>query len=246
MSSMASNPNSSTVDTVMAIVSDMDDDEQRELFNRLAEDHPLLASYAGMTAIVSAVESVEPSEQPVDVFDTLTPEQQERATKLTGAMAEKFGVDAKDFSVLETEDGIKAVAYTAGNGIDLGDPTKTVDKKRSWNSIFDKKNAQNFMVEVDGKQVDTRTGMTSDVYDAMVDGAKARGDEFLPDSPQLSESDENDQPWTITLMTGEPERADEFRAPYRDVTEDGHVNGSWVNRDGDIGDVRFRPAVVIE
>src|SRR5690606_36828029 len=140
-------------DTVMAIVSDMDDDEQRELFDRLAEDHPLLASYAGMTAIVSAVEPVEPSEQSTDVFAMLTPEQQERATKLTGAMDEKFGVDEKDFSVLETKDGTKAVAYTAGNGIDLGDPTKTVDKKRSWNSIFDKKNAKNFMIEVDGKKV---------------------------------------------------------------------------------------------
>lgn len=243
---MASNPNSSTVDTVMAIVSDMDDDEQRELFDRLAEDHPLLASYAGMTAIVSAVEPVEPSEQSTDVFAMLTPEQQERATKLTGAMAEKFGVDEKDFSVLETKDGTKAVAYTAGNGIDLGDPTKTVDKKRSWNSIFDKKNAKNFMIEVDGKKVDTRAGMTSDVYDAMVDGAKARGDEFLPDSPQLSKSDENGQPWTLTLMTGEPESADEINAPIRDVSGDGRVYGLWVYRVNDIAHVRFRPAVVIE
>lgn len=150
----------------------------KELADRGIE---LPATLGGAT--LGATTEVKPVVQPTDVFDALSPEQQEQAIKLTAAMAEKFGVEVNDFSILETKNGIKTVAYTAGNGIDLGDhPIKFFDKKRSWNSIFDKKNSKNFMIKVDGKRVDTRTGMTWDVYDAMINAAKARGDE-LPDSP---------------------------------------------------------------
>ncbi len=176
----------------------------------------------------------EVGEASVDVMSLLTPEQQEKASKLTSAMAEKFGVDQKDFSVLttETETGEQkfTVAYTAGNGIHKG----------SWNNIFNKKNAQDFMIEIDGKKVDTRTGMTLDAYKAMID--KARTTEALPDSPQLA--GENGQPWTWTLRTGE--EADGFYAPSAFANSDGYVDANWNGRDrGDDG-VRFRPAVVLE
>jgi hypothetical protein len=103
---------------------------------------------------------------------SLTAEQQEKAAKLTAAMAEKFGVSHEDFSVLRTiaEDGddVLTVAYTAGNGIDLGDPKKDHDAKRSWNAIFDKNAGNNFTITVGRKEYDTRTGMTEAAYGAFI------------------------------------------------------------------------------
>lgn len=173
----------------------------------------------------------------------LTPNLHEKADKTIEAMSAKFNIDSKDLTVLmiETKAGKKpVVVYTAGNGIDLGDPKEQYDNKRSWKSIFDKKNAVNFMVEVDGQQVDTRKGMTREVYDTMYNEAKANG-QVLPDSQELAE--QNDQPWTYTLLTGE--EADRDFAPVADV-RDGEVAQYVSRRDYDSHVVRFRPAVVIE
>ena len=120
------------------------------------------------------------NERQIDVTSLLSPEQKERAEKLTAAMAEKFGVDEADFSILTTETKYGAaqqftVAYTARNGIYKG----------RWDKIMDKKSTEDFTVEIDGHKVDTRIGMTLDVYTAMVEQYKANGG-LLPDSCQLS------------------------------------------------------------
>lgn len=136
----------------------------------------------------------ERSEQTVDALFLLSPEQKERAEELTAAMAEKFSLDEADFSVLATETGSGeqqfTVAYTAGKGIHKG----------SCDKIMDPRSIRNFTVEIDGRHLDTRTGMTRDVYNAMIEQARSNG-ETLPDSRQLS--DENGQPWTWTLRTSE-------------------------------------------
>ncbi len=168
----------------------------------------------------------------VEVESVLTPEQQEKAAQLTVAMAEKFGVSSEDFSVLnvETEAGAGEVkhmlAYTAGNGIHKG----------SWNRILDKKNRDEFIIEIDGVVYDTRTGMTGDTYVAMYDASKLSGF-MLPDRTYGS------QPQTSTLLTGE--QADDRGAPFANV-HNGEVNRVWYGCDYDHQSVRFRPAVVIE
>jgi len=179
------------------------------------------------------------------VFDQLSAEQQEKATKLTTAMAEKFGVSKEDFSVLRTtaEDGSDrfTLAYTAGNGLDMANSKEDYDPRRSWNGLFDKKADKNFMIEVDGQKIDSRTGMTEAAYDAFIADAKARGDKSLPDSQPLA--NENGELWTATWLTGE--KAARGHARVADVRVD-RVSADWYDR-GDGGRVRrFRPAVVIE
>lgn len=179
------------------------------------------------------------------VWALLSPERHETARKTMTAMAEKFNIDQADLALLKTEeeDGSSkfVVAYTAPNGIDLGDPEQVYDKKRSWNSVMDNKNAKNFMIKVAGKQVDTRVGMTRAAYDAFIDNAKANNVDPLPDSDPLSE--QNDQPWTWTLLTGERARADGF-VPVADV-RGGQVYQVWDRPDYDGRSVRVRPAVEI-
>lgn len=176
------------------------------------------------------------------VLSRLSPEQKVRAAQAAAAMAEQFGVDEKDFAVVATgtEEGESkfAVIFAAGNGIDLGDSAEDFDPKRSWDSITGKKNYQDFVVVVDGKEVDTRKGMTETVYNALIDRASQTG-EPLPDSPQLA--DATDQPWTATWLTGE--KADESSAPFASVARGGTVRRSLYRRVNVFRALRFRPAV---
>jgi len=178
------------------------------------------------------------------LFDQLTAEQQEKATKVIGVMAEQFGVSAEDFSVLrvsgENGDEQLVVAHTAGNGIDLGDPKKDYDPTRSWNSIFDKKNAKNFMIKIDGQTLDTRSGMTEATYRAFIAVAEARG-EMLPDSRPLSK--QNGEVWTATWLTGED--ADRGDAVIARVVG-GQVYVYWRHRGRGRRALRVRPAVVLQ
>lgn len=180
----------------------------------------------------------------IDVLSLLSPEQAERAIRLTSAMAKKFSVDESDFSILalKTESSEKhitiaydvVVVYSGSNGIHKG----------SWNEIMDKKSSKNFTVNVDHKNIDTREALTLDVYKAIVEKAIANG-ETLPDSRQLS--DKNNQPWTWTLLTGEKSEAKiTLDAPHAYVDDTDSARGPLVydpTYDGEI--VRFRPAVVL-
>jgi len=178
-----------------------------------------------------------------DVLSPLTPEQKRRADKLTLAMAEQFNLDPADFSVLteETETGEKrfTVAYVADQGIHEG----------SWDNIFDEANADHFIIQVEGEQIDTRAGMTLGAYKALIEHAKATYSwaQTLPDGRELfAEYDFggfDDDSWTITLLTGED--ASEFRSPHASVHENGSVDRGGNPRDDDRTNVRFRPAAVV-
>ncbi len=182
--------------------------------------------------------SNKPETNQSDIISLLSPEQAEKAKKLTAVMAEKFGVSEANFSLLatETEAGEKqfTLAYSAGNGIHKG----------SWNTIMNKKSTKDFTVELDGQTLDTRTGMTKTVYNSMVEQAKL-SNQILPDSPKLEK--ENNQPWisTTTLFTGEQTRG-RYTVQAARVNDDGSVYDYWISHDADYKGVRFRPAVVIK
>lgn len=166
----------------------------------------------------------------------LSPERREKATTTRDALVQKYeseGYSADNFSLIKTSsegkhgklEDVFAVVLSATRAIDLGDPKKTYDPMRSWDSIDPAKPIKQFMVEVNGQEEDTRKGLTLEVMS-----------ELAARDPKIDE-----RIWE----TGAPERADDHLAPvvvayrgvaYRDRSLRG--NGS--------GDVVFRPAVVIE
>jgi len=165
-----------------------------------------------------------------------SPEQRQQAEAVIAALAEKFERPAEDFGVVLVEsvegEPRAVVMLTAGNGIYKG----------SYNAVMANKNTDDFMLEIDGRQVDTRTAMTWDVYQAFINGEKVRGTNPLPDSPQLA--DQNNQPWTETWLTGEP--ADDFNAYSGLVNLEGYPNYVWGPRNYADDTLRFRPAVMLE
>lgn len=126
------------------------------------------------------------------------------------------------------------------NGIDLGDPTEYYDKNRSWGTVMENPNDECFKLAVGGQQYDARTGMTTKVYTAMVEEAKASGRE-LPDS----KANQLDNGWyTWTLLTGDPLTAGGI-APCAGVDDDGSVVRFGAFLAGGNRDIRFRPAVKV-
>lgn len=159
-----------------------------------------------------------------------------KVTATITAMAEHYKVKPEDFGLIsfEREDGTKAstIMYTAVQGLDLGDPSKTYDQKRSYGAIMAD---DSHVLEIDGKAVDARTGSTEAAYKAFINQEIAMQTNPLPDSVKLT-------PWTLTLLTAEKAGSDDARCGR--VGEAGAGVG-WIFRgDGD-RDVRFRPAVEI-
>ncbi|HEY5442479.1 MAG TPA: hypothetical protein VIJ68_02995, partial [Candidatus Saccharimonadales bacterium] len=161
-------------------------------------------------------------------------------------MAEEFSLAPEDFGVLRisAHDGSErtVVAYTRGNGIDLGDPNENHDAQRSWNSIFDEDSAGAFMIEVNGTSYDTRKGMTKAVYDAFIADAKAfvadgLSTDPLPDSPQLAAA--NDEGYTVTWLTGEEAHAKD--AWFGCVNQGGQIDHVLKRHESDSRMFRFRP-----
>jgi hypothetical protein len=193
-------------------------------------------------ALEHTVEAPDNAREPEGAWVSLSPEQAERAHAVISAMSEKFAVNEQDFSLVEAKaaDGGKTITVMfAGNGIDLGDYTKEYDRKRCWNSIFARYNSRLFVVEVNGQQLDTRTGMTEAAYKALAADAKMRGI-APPDSEQMAR--ENDDFWTWSWLTGE--QADGSFARLADVHYTGPRMG-WYPREHRYWHARFRPAVVI-
>ena len=156
----------------------------------------------------AAAETAEPIEPfaSAEVWGLMTPEQRQTAGEVREAMADRFkkyGVTAKDLRVVMTEaekgERIFTLVHT-GSGIDIGDPTNNYDPARSYPCVMSKKNDPLFIVTIDGKQYDTRKGMTSAVYDALYQDAIGRI-ATLPDSEQMSE--ETKYKRTHTILTGE-------------------------------------------
>lgn len=193
-----------------------------------------LPQFAGAGAVGAAmtaeaepeVESESPAEALTDTFDTLTPEQQERATSLMVVLAEKFGRNESDFSVVksvnERGEDIFAVALTATEGIDLGDPDKSYDPKRNWDNTTAEDSQ--FIVEVDGNKIDTRTPIDGELLKAVA-----------AINPEINE-------WV--WRTGEQDKAGGRDAPIAGLY-DGQVGLCQYYRGGDGWSGRFRPAVVI-
>lgn len=173
-----------------------------------------------------------------DVLAELSPEQRKQAKAVKAAMAEKFDLPLSEFGAVLVEGGDSSeqktvIMLTAGNGLYRG----------SWNTVMSDHQTEDFTIEVDGKQIDTRPAMTEAVYRSFIDAEKALGSDPLPDSSQLSNENGNGQPWTRTLLTGE--QAGDFDAPVADVN-DGDARRYRRGRGFASGSVRVRPAVVIE
>lgn len=170
----------------------------------------------------------------------MTPEQQERVSKIQSAFAEHFSTDERkltteDFGVFsagDADDRKLVVTLTAINGLCHG----------SWHNVMDKniKNAANYIVEIDGQKIDTREGMTWEVYQAFINNAKAVNVATLPDSDILQ--GEDDVSWTATWLTGDVSNG--FSERYGDVHE-GEPRRVWYDRRSDWSRVRFRPAAVV-
>lgn len=153
-------------------------------------------------------EEVAPKTAPTE----LSPEQQEKAKVIIAALVEKFSTEkrkltAEDFGVLSfwrstydyekgwSIEGRTVVMLTAGFGLHMG----------SWKDIWE--NDDQFMVEIDGQQVDTRTAMDREVYEAFIRAEITKGNSPLPDSHALEkETGEffaGTQLTAGTLLTGE-------------------------------------------
>jgi len=194
----------------------------------------------GTTALegAAATETTEVTTPKADILEELSAEQRERATALQAAMAEKFSTEEnplspEDFGVVSVGEGENrklVVMLTTDNGLYKG----------SWNNIMSKKSAKDFTLEVDGQEVDTRSAMTWETYQAFINEAKRRGIDLLPDSEPLSK--QNGQPWTGTWLTGE--KADEFDALYGDVNC-GEPYRGWSYRGDDWRTLRVRPAAEV-
>ncbi len=159
-----------------------------------------------------------------------------KVTHTKEALAERYSVPAEDFNLVsyETEDGEtkQTVMYTGLQGIDLGNPKKEFDKKRSYNSLMAD---DSHIIEIDGNKVDSRT-LTESAYRAFINQEIAKDSEGpLPDSQSLDI-------WTGTWLPGEKAYGDDARCG--DVRE-GRPSVHWVYRGRDAQHVRFRPAVEI-
>lgn len=171
----------------------------------------------------------------LEVSKMLTPEQLRKTEAARTAMAVQFeylGARAEDFKLImhavTDEKGEKynrvTLIFAADKGLDLGDPKKSYDPKRSWNGLTDTINGDNFTVDVDGHKFDTRS--STDL---------ALLEELAKTNPQIYE-------WI--WRTGEPEKADAELAPFA-YLESGDANcGMSVRRSSGRGRA-FRPAVII-
>lgn len=158
---------------------------------------------------------------------------EQRVEDAVQALAEhyaEFGAKPEDFGLISYEDDegkkVSAVMYTASKGLDLG------VNNRSYDSIMDNDSAHK--VKVGSQEVDTRRGMTKDLYYAFSDGVRRSDLAAVPDK------DNGADDWSITLLTGEP--ADHNMVPCGrfgyNCAEMVAVSGEDNRRN-----IRFRPSV---
>lgn len=155
-----------------------------------------------------------------------------QAQDVIDALAQKYekcGATVEDFELVGD-----TVMYTAVSGLELGDPREARDEKRSWDSIMADPEDERFVMEINGRKVDTRQGMTRELYEAFVKAKKDAGAE-LPDS-QANTLDNGVQ----TFLTGE-EASTSFAPSAR--VRGGSVDVRWVLCGSDFRGFRFRPSV---
>lgn len=168
----------------------------------------------------------------------LSPEQQAYARNAIVSMAESLGVRQGDFRLvlIDSDESVKnVVAIDASpNGQHIGLYMDILAKRREDNNWY--------TIEIDGKRVDPLVGCTKASYRAMIDDARAGGEQFLPDSLALNQH--NGHVWTATMLTGEP-------LPSEDKIWIGSSSGGTkvnfvehpIHRGG--RSFRVRPAVVV-
>ncbi len=105
---------------------------------------------------------------------------------------------------------------------------------------MDTQSDQDFVIEVNGERIDTRKAMTWDTYKAFITQSKASRVNPLPDSSPLSE--QNDQPWTLTLLTGE--QPGKFDVLCGTVYDDKPYR-TWKDRPDGWNGLRVRPGAVV-
>ncbi len=208
--------------------------EVARTIHEATQTRPELAAALGEAGLVlaeteTAVETQQETPEPTPEPPHPTPEQQAAATKWTTTLAEKYGVDEAGFQVLsdrnpETDQPEVFLAYTADQGIDLGNPKKAYDKKRSWNTIKPGQPNQDFAVTVDDDTKDLRHDVTIDRLRAIAQA-----------NPKISE---------YNWETGAPDKADGLGAPIVLLNE-GDAYEDRDPRDDDDGGVLFRPVVVL-
>lgn len=143
-------------------------------------------------------------------------------------MAGKLGLDRRGFSVIRTESNEKMnfhVVYVENSGIYMG----------SWDQVISGKGQ--FLIEVNGQEIDTRDGMTEQVYAAFITGRKINGRTPLPDSSELEK-------WSWTWLTGEQERAGRIDGPVA-YTEKDKVKTGLARKNLPDKFICFRPVATI-
>lgn len=205
--------------------------DQHETFNVAMPIHqPELLGATAFTGLEAAADS------PAEAL--LTPAQRIYAEEAVASMTETLGLNREDirFVVDETpEAGRRVVAIDASpNGQHIGLYRHIVEQRQTdpdW-----------YTIEVAGQRVDPLAGCTRSTYAAMITDARARGEQFLPDSLALNQY--NGHVWTATMMTGEP------------LESPGHI---WIGSSSSYNKVNFvgqditrggksfrvRPAVVV-
>lgn len=186
-----------------------------------------------------------------DGVETLAnPELERKVEAARQELAKKYGeygAKPEDFNLVTTFERygrtVHFVTYTAPNGLDLGNPEKDYDKERSYNSVMSDENRQAHVVVIDGKECDTREGLTKDVYTAFIEAERKAGRE-LPDSVANKITIDRIKYHTGTLVTGG--RAEAFVAQIANVNNDGSVHSHLINRGDGNRCVRFRPTVKLQ
>jgi hypothetical protein len=166
----------------------------------------------------------------------LSPGQRAYAEGVVTAMVQELGIERRSIRlVLEdgSDRGRRVIAIDASpNGQHVGNYSAIIERRQA--------NPDWYMIRVDGELVDALAGTTEAAYRAMVSDAWSR-DVVAPDSLALSQ--QNDKPWTATMLTGEGPTGDGL-VPVASVQNDTvSTFGFKPHRGG--RSIRVRAAIVV-
>lgn len=120
------------------------------------------------------------AESELDPWLCLQKDEQLFANRVIFAMAERWGLDETDFSLVKTSDELGndtfSVVYSADNGIDLANSRGDYDRRRNWSKTLLYYSGSTFhseaeirydSIELNGQTIDTQTGSTDAVLYAL-------------------------------------------------------------------------------
>lgn len=209
-------------EAVEDIISEIPAESQSEFFKLLQYAHPLhLGGVAAESALIIPTWEETLAELPVERRQEFIADRE--------ALAKQHKRLESDFSLIITSRNIAGevknfatVVLSTTEGIDLGDPDKTVDSRRSWISIDPTKPNEWFMVVVNGQEVDTRRGLTLEVMQ-----------ELTARDYKIDE---------MVLETGRPMRTSDYDAPAIRARR-GKATPTIIYRDSGDYRITFRPTV---